>query len=289
MAMYLICQLRLTINSCQEIRKIIPELVSQYVIPEFTNEIMFLRARAMEIFDEYGDLKYDPVIVKKAVEGIYFCLTQDNYPLVRLKAAKAFHVLLRHTEAKEEVRPLFQQILEIYLLLIEKYDMEALVHSLTSIVEHFSLEVSPYSCELMHYLAKHFVKLYQKDSVQSQQNDYDGETELAAAGVLNTMKILLESPIEKESIDKMEDDIGLVCDFIFSAEENTDYIEDAMMVLKAYTHRCSAFSERLLMYYVLSIYYVMGISEQYWPLIPQLSLPEYHKKALNQMKSGCNV
>ena len=109
--MYLICQLRIAINSCGEVKKIIPALVSKYVIPEFTNEIMFLRARAMEIFDEYGDLEYEPQIIKKAVEGIYFCLTQDNYPLVRLKAAKAFHILLRHKVAKEEVKPLFQQIL----------------------------------------------------------------------------------------------------------------------------------------------------------------------------------
>lgn len=50
----------------------------------------------MEIFDEYGDLFYDKSILKKAVEGIYFCLTGDNYPLVRLKAASAFHVLLQH-------------------------------------------------------------------------------------------------------------------------------------------------------------------------------------------------
>ncbi len=41
----------------------------------------------MEIFSEYGDLITDKVVIKKAVEGIYFCLTQDNYPLVRLRAA----------------------------------------------------------------------------------------------------------------------------------------------------------------------------------------------------------
>lgn len=43
----------------------------------------------------------------------------------------------------------------------------------------------------MNYLSRHFIKLYHKDNEQSKQNDYDGETELAAAGVLNTMKILL--------------------------------------------------------------------------------------------------
>ena len=83
-----------------QIKKILPNLISQYVVPEFTSDIMFLRARSMEIFDEYGDLYFDKSILKRAVEGIYFCLTEDKYPLVRLKAASAFHVLLQHEDAR---------------------------------------------------------------------------------------------------------------------------------------------------------------------------------------------
>lgn len=75
MAMYLICQLRSCIKNCEQIKTILPNLISQYVVPEFTSNIMFLRARAMEIFDEYGDLYFDKTILKRAVEGIYFCLT----------------------------------------------------------------------------------------------------------------------------------------------------------------------------------------------------------------------
>lgn len=75
--------------------------------------------------------------------------------------------------------------------------------SLTGIVEHFSIEVGPYACELMKYLAKHFIKLFKKDKQQSEDPDYDGETELAASGVLHTMKTLLQSLIDKESIAKM--------------------------------------------------------------------------------------
>ena len=51
MAMYLICQLRSCIKNCEQIKTILPNLISQYVVPEFTSNIMFLRARAMEIFD----------------------------------------------------------------------------------------------------------------------------------------------------------------------------------------------------------------------------------------------
>jgi hypothetical protein len=43
----------------------------------------------------------------------------------------------------------------------------------------------------MRYLGKHFVKLFTKDKEKSKDPDYDGETELAASGILNTMKTLL--------------------------------------------------------------------------------------------------
>ena len=50
LAMYLICQLRMPITRCKQVKKILPSLISTYVIPEFNNEIMFLRARAVDIF-----------------------------------------------------------------------------------------------------------------------------------------------------------------------------------------------------------------------------------------------
>lgn len=50
MAMYLICELRSSIMRCKEIRSELPKWIASYIIPEFTNEVMFLRARAVDIF-----------------------------------------------------------------------------------------------------------------------------------------------------------------------------------------------------------------------------------------------
>lgn len=57
------------------------------------------------------------------MEGIYFCLTGENKPIVRIKAAQAFHCLLKHKVAKELVKPLLKGILEVYVDLVEKYDL----------------------------------------------------------------------------------------------------------------------------------------------------------------------
>lgn len=77
LAMYLICQLRTPITKCRQVKKMLPTLIAKYVISEFQNPIMFLRARAVDIFTEFGSMELDIEIVKMAVEGIYVCLTKD--------------------------------------------------------------------------------------------------------------------------------------------------------------------------------------------------------------------
>ena len=108
----------------------LPSLIAKYVIPEFNNQIMFLRARAVDIFTEYGTMELDLEVVKKAVQGIYVCLTKDNYPLVRIKAAIAFNCILKHKAAKDMVQPLLKDILTVYLQLLENYDLQNIVNSL---------------------------------------------------------------------------------------------------------------------------------------------------------------
>jgi hypothetical protein len=172
--MYLICQLRSPITKCKQVKKILPHLIAKYVIPEFTNEIMFLRARAVDIFTEYGSMELEVEVVRQAVEGIYVCLTKDVAPLVRIKAAIAFNCILKHKTAKDLVRPLLKDILTVYLQLLEHYDLENIVNSLESIVEDFANEIGPFSVELVKHLTKLFFKLFNKDAEQSNQEDYDG-------------------------------------------------------------------------------------------------------------------
>lgn len=69
---------------------------------------MFLRARAVDIFTEYGSMELEISIVKQAVQGIYYCLIKDEHPLVRIKAASAFNCILKHSIVKDLVRPLLK-------------------------------------------------------------------------------------------------------------------------------------------------------------------------------------
>lgn len=155
-------------------------------------------------------------------------------------------------------------------------------------MENFSLEICPYALNLVSYLAKHFIKLYHRDNDQSKNEDYDGETELAAAGVLAAIKTIVEAPVQREKINQMEADILGVCEFVF-ASDDSDYIEDALAMLKAYTHKVTVISDHLLFYYSLCIYYVNGVKKDFWVHIENLNLPEINKKNIFNLKSGCNI
>ena len=38
------------ITRCKDVKAALPQLIAKYILPEFSNEHMFLRARAVDIF-----------------------------------------------------------------------------------------------------------------------------------------------------------------------------------------------------------------------------------------------
>jgi hypothetical protein len=68
MAMYILCQLRFLLIKIESVKSMIPSLIEKYVIPEFTNKEMFLRARSVEMFTGYGDINFPNLnVLKNAV------------------------------------------------------------------------------------------------------------------------------------------------------------------------------------------------------------------------------
>lgn len=68
MAMYLLCQLSNILRKVEKIKEALPVLIEKYVIPEFANPEMFLRARAVEMFRTYGNITFPELsVLKQAV------------------------------------------------------------------------------------------------------------------------------------------------------------------------------------------------------------------------------
>ena len=52
--MYIFCQIRVTINRVPEAKNQMQAILDSFVIPQFNNHAMLLRARANDMFAEYG-------------------------------------------------------------------------------------------------------------------------------------------------------------------------------------------------------------------------------------------
>lgn len=116
--MYLFCQIRMNLNKVPAAKEMMPKILANYILPQFNNPAMLLRARANDMFAEYGKFIQDTEIVKLAAEAIFKSMSEDPSPLVRIRAAIAFHPILSDKNTKDLVRPMLKNILEIYLKLI---------------------------------------------------------------------------------------------------------------------------------------------------------------------------
>lgn len=172
MAMYVLCQMWTTLFKVKAVKQALPLLIDSYIIPEFGNAEMFLRARAVEVFSQYGTIDFPDIqVLQRAVDGIYRCLSSDPTTIVRIKAACSFNCILSHPEAIDMVRPHLNSVLTIYVGMLEKYDLEDVVASLEGIVSHFDQDIGPFAAELIVRLSAFFLKYCQIDQEKSNSNN----------------------------------------------------------------------------------------------------------------------
>lgn len=68
MAMYLMCKLRMSLSKNAEVKKHLAAILEKYIVPELNSQILFLRARAMDIFISYGNMNFENTsIIQNAV------------------------------------------------------------------------------------------------------------------------------------------------------------------------------------------------------------------------------
>lgn len=83
----------------------------------------------------------------------------------------------------------------------------------------------------------------------------------------------------------MEADVITLCEFIFSADE-TDYIEDILVLLNSYLHKIVTISPAIWFYYQVIVYNIVGIPKQLWDHIPNLPISEKQRSILNNIKNS---
>lgn len=96
--------------------------------------------------------------MRHALNNLYQCLLSSDLP-VRVNAAVALIKMLDHPAAVEFIRPGLQDVIRIYLKLIDDIDYDELIASLRRIVDVFEDEIGPYAFDLCQKLSEAFLRL----------------------------------------------------------------------------------------------------------------------------------
>jgi hypothetical protein len=75
LGMYLFCETRITIGRVPAARARMPEILQKYVVEELANPAILMRARANDMFTQYGKEIQDVDLIRKSIEGLFKCLT----------------------------------------------------------------------------------------------------------------------------------------------------------------------------------------------------------------------
>ena len=263
-------------------------ILEQYVLPEFKNQIGFLRARACWIFGKYGHIEFqNPQNIKIAVEGISHCLMDTQLP-VRVKAAVALNCLLTQKEAEDLLRPSLPKILEIYLKLMDQIDNEGIVAALEGIVDSYQQEIVPYAFDLVVHLTSAFHKYCQKSNKQAantnNDDEDDSEAEMAAAGCLEAIRRILLAKLPEITYTSLQQVLVPIFNYCFS-EDGSDFIDEALSCLNILLYNSQTLSNIILFYYPILIYIIVGLPENI-NIQALTHLNEEQKDLLEKVKSG---
>jgi len=263
-------------------------ILEQYVLPEFKNQIGFLRARACWIFGKYGHIEFkNPQNIKVAVEGISHCLMDTQLP-VRVKAAVALNCLLTQKEAEDLLRPSLSKILEIYLKLMDQIDNEGIVAALEGIVDSYNQEIVPYAYDLVVHLTSAFHKYCQKSNNAANNTNNDdedeSEAEMAAGGCLEAIHRILMAKLPEVTYTSLEQVLSPIFNYCFS-EDGSDFIDEALSCLNILLYNSKTLSDQLLFYYPILVYIIVGLPENI--NIQALTvLTEEQRDLLDKVKNG---
>lgn len=100
--------------------------------------------------------------------------------------------MLDHEEAINFIRPGLEQILRVFLKIMDEIDFEDLVGALRKIVEVFQDEIAPFAVSLCYKLSEAHVRLSSQKR-GADEEDEDNETSLTADGLITAIRRVLNS------------------------------------------------------------------------------------------------
>ena len=224
--LYAVGSLKDQIENQAELNAQMEPMLTNHVLCELKSTQPFLKSRACWLYGEFGDFSFtDKDHVKQAVDGVYQALFVEELP-VKLSAATAMSRLLRNDTAEEFLKPALKNILEVYLKIMSEVDSEELVSALEEIMAVYRDDIGPYAVQIAEQLVAQYKRLIGVDP-----EDDDGESALAAVGVVTALRRIIDAVSKDKQILKALQDIiypilmhGLTPDGLDAIEDGLDCI-----------------------------------------------------------------
>ena len=133
--------------------------------------------------------------------------------------------------------------------------------SLETIVKLFSAEIGPFSVQLIQHLATIFTKYCGKQNQNNDNSDDDGETELAAAGCLDAIKNILNSPLTDDAYVAVEPALFPIFNYCLT-ETGCDFIGEILELINLMLYkRKGPLTQGMWFYYPVLAYVVIALPE----------------------------
>lgn len=170
----------------------------RHVFPEFRSPHGFLRARACDCLQKFERLDFrEESNLVLVYRNVLESLTDPELP-VRIEAALALQVLIRHDLIRTEMQANIPQIMQQLLKLANEVDVDSLANVMEDFVEVFSTELTPFAVALSEQLRDTYLRIV-RDLLERQNGkedddgfgDFSDDKSITALGVLQTIGTLI--------------------------------------------------------------------------------------------------
>ena len=170
----------------------------RHVFPEFRSQHGFLRARACDTLQKFEQLDFqEPSNLLHIYRNILQSMTDPELP-VRVEAALALQVLIRHEPIRTEMQQNIPQIMQQLLKLANEVDVDALANVMEDFVEVFATELTPFAVALSEQLRDTYLRiireLLERNNSKEEDETYGDlldDKSITALGVLQTIGTLI--------------------------------------------------------------------------------------------------
>jgi hypothetical protein len=205
-AYHIIEKLTRKIQTFKDADKIVINMLQSFVIPDLSSPNDILRTRCCSLLKELlkeQEEDGDYAQLYQAITEKLCLLLQDSYFPVRGIAALGLTILLKQASVAQFIKPHINDLLTIYIKLIDECDNEMLINSLTEVCESFGDDLGPNALKLLENLARVVIRLYNKQNEEN-KNVTDDEIEqngFALISAFSSMGQILKSKYDSSLQD----------------------------------------------------------------------------------------